>query len=296
MIVTGSTGFIGSYISDSLPIPHKRLIRHPSSSDTFIPVQGDLNNHSDVEAFVDNADTLIHLAWINNPWTANRDINHDIGQNLVSTVQLFETFAKKNPGGHIIFASTGGNMYQGKAKVPYTEKDHPSPWSSYSINKLAAEHYLRFFCTRYGIKATVMRISNPYGIILPSSRTNGLIGVIFAKLMNHEPLNIIDSLDSVRDYLHLEDLKNALHSIIQNPPAVAEFRLFNISSGKGYNLQEIMDLIEQITGKSILKNFMNANCPPTWSVLSYQSIKENLGWEPKIHLKDGLKKMWTNKL
>lgn len=291
--ITGSTGFIGSYVSNALPFPQKRLIRHPSSTHSFIPIQGDLNNHSDLENLVEDTQTLIHLAWINNPWTANRDKNHDIAHNLIATVQLFEIFAKKNPKGHIIFASSGGNMYQGDNQIPFTELEAPKPWSSYSINKLAAEHYLRLFCAQYGVKGTIMRISNPYGILLPSTRTNGLIGVIFTKLIHHEPLNVIDSFQSVRDYLHLEDLTQAMHLILKNPPLEGECRTFNISSGKGYSLQEILDRIEIITDKKIVKNLMNAQCSPTWSVLSSQSIKSKLNWEPTISLQEGLERMWT---
>lgn len=60
-------------------------------------------------------------------------------------MQLFETFAKENPRGHIVFASTGGNMYQADLNVSASEQDIPHPWSSYSINKLAAENYLKLF-------------------------------------------------------------------------------------------------------------------------------------------------------
>lgn len=295
LALTGSTGFVGSYIASSLPYPQKRLIRNSiAPTDSSKQILGDLNNPADIEALIDGAETLIHLAWASTPWTSNRDITLDIERNLVSSVQLFEAFAKKNPNGHIIFTSTGGNMYKGKFHVSSCEQDPPSPWSSYSINKLAAENYLRLFCSKYGIKATVMRISNPYGVILPSSRPNGLIGVVFAKLLNNEALNIIDSLESVRDYLHLDDLKEAFHLIIKTPPAQGEFRLFNISSGVGYNIQQILDMVEQISGKKVEKSFSNANCPPSWSVLSPTSIKNALQWEPKIHLEEGLKQMWIN--
>lgn len=289
--LTGSTGFIGSYISKFLPFPQKRLIRHSSSSDSFIPIHGDLNNLNDLEILVDNVETLIHLAWINNPWTANHNINHDISKNLILTAQLFEIFAKKNPNGHIIFASTGGNMYQGKFQILSTEQDMPQPWSSYSINKLAAEHYLRFFCTKYGIKASVLRISNPYGRMSSSFSTKGLISEIFNKLMNHGVLNIYDSLGSVRDYLHLEDLKEAFQLVIKNPPKSGEFRLFNVSSGYGYNIEQIIQLIEKITGKKVIKNDPST-CKASWSVLSSQLIRETLNWEPKITLEAGLKRMW----
>lgn len=295
LALTGTTGFIGRYIAPLLPFPQKRLVRNSFSSDSSIEVIGDLNNPHAIETLVDEAETLVHLAWSNNPWTSNRDIYLDINQNLVASVQLFEIFAQKNPGGHIIFASTGGNMYKGKFHVPSSELDAPNPWSSYSINKLAAENYLRLFCSKYGIKATVMRISNPYGVILPSSRPNGLIGVVFAKLLNNEVLNIIDSTESVRDYLHLDNLKEAIQLIIKHPPLAGECRLFNISSGMGYNLHQILDMIEQISGKKIAKNYANSNCSPSWSVLSPKNIQETLNWEPKIHLEEGLAQMW-NKL
>lgn len=292
--ITGSTGFIGHYVADTLPFPQKRLIRHAAfTQNTFTPILGDLNNQTDIEMLVEGAHTLIHLAWMNNPWNSNRDIGNDINQNLVSTVRLFETFAKRNPKGHIIFASTGGNMYRGNQ--PFVEQDMPKPWSSYSINKLSAEMYLQSFCSRYGISATVMRISNPYGVILPSARTNGLIGVIFAKLLADEPLNIIDSLQSVRDYLHLEDLKAAFNIIVEQSPNESEFRLFNISSGNGHSLQEVMDLIESVTNKKIIKKFANAHCSPSWSILSSKLIEEKLHWKPKIKLREGLELMWKNR-
>ncbi len=292
--LTGSTGFIGSYIADSLPFPQKRLLRQSlSASKKYTSVLGDFSNSQDIETLVDDVQSLIHLAWMNNPWNSNHDISNDIVQNLLPSVKLFEIFAKKNPNGHIIFASTGGNMYQGKP--PYTELDPPKPWSSYSINKLAAEHYLRSFCSRYGVRATVMRISNPYGIILPPTRTNGLIGVIFAKLLNNESLNIFDSLKSVRDYIHLEDLKKAFLAIIKNPPNSGEFRLFNISSGLGYSLEDVIHLIEKVTHKKIAMNFVNAKNDPTLSVLSPNYIKETLHWEPLIHLEEGLEMMWKSK-
>lgn len=293
LAITGSTGFVGSYIVPFLPHPQKRLIRRSDSSNhSSLEIEGDLSNPLSIKALVENADTLVHFAWSSTPWTSNQDISADIKQNLIPTMQLFETFAKENPRGHIVFASTGGNMYQADLNVSASEQDIPHPWSSYSINKLAAENYLKLFCKRYGIRATVMRISNPYGVILPSSRPNGLIGVVFAKLLNHESLNIIDSLTSVRDYLHLEDLSEAIQLIVKNPPALGDFRLFNISSGKGYNIQNILDLIENVTGKTITKNLNNAGCKPTWSVLSPDRIKQALNWTPKIDLKEGIEKMW----
>lgn len=293
LAITGSTGFIGSYLIDALPTPHKRFLREkipPSSS--FEQFIGDLNHPSDVEAFVKNTDTLIHLAWVNNPWNSNDNVMKDISHNLLSTISLFEAFAKKNPQGHIIFASSGGNMYKKNSDSPHYESDLPCPWTSYSINKLAAENYLHLFSERYGIRATILRISNPYGVLLPSNRTNGLIGVIFSKLMHDETLNVIDSLESVRDYIHLDDLTKAMDLVIKTPPPIGKTRIFNVSSGRGTSLKRVLETMEEVTGKKIKTNFLNHNCEPSYSVLSSQHFYNTLGWSSQIGLKEGLIKMW----
>src|SRR4029077_10960137 len=117
---------------------------------------------------------------------------------LMPTLSLFRRYAELNPEGHIIFASSGGNIY---GKFPeagfFTEEDIPRPLSLYSYLKLAAEHHLPLLADTYGVRATVMRISNPYGVLLPGNRGQGLIGIAFSKLLAKEPLEIFDSLDVV---------------------------------------------------------------------------------------------------
>jgi UDP-glucose 4-epimerase len=292
--ITGSTGFIGKYISDELKFPQKRFIRHPTERKDFTAFIGDLNQKDKVDDFVKDCHTLLHLAWVNNPWTSNNDILADISNNLSNTVYLFESFAKMNPDGHILFSSSGGNMYQGNFGTPYKESDIPQPWTSYSVNKLSAENYLKLFCKKYGVRSSILRISNPYGALLPSFRMNGLIGVIFSKLLKNEPLQIIDSLESVRDYIHLEDLKRAVQLLIENPPEKHMTQIFNISYGQGYSLQQIINGIEEITQKKIVKNYMNQEVKPSYSVLCHQRLKDTFNWSPQIDLHTGLIKMWEN--
>jgi UDP-glucose 4-epimerase len=292
--ITGSTGFIGKQISDQLPFPQKRLIRKATDRKDFEACVGDLSQKNSVDDFVKDTNTLLHLAWVNNPWTSNQNILEDISSNLCNSVYLFESFAKANPDGHILFASSGGNMYQGPFGTPYKESDMPQPWTSYSINKLSAENYLKLLSKRYGIRASILRISNPYGTLLPSFRMNGLIGVVFSKLLNNEPLQVIDSLESVRDYIHLEDLKNAIQLIIDNPPEKCTTQTFNISYGKGYSLGEILNLIEDVTERKIEKQFTNQMVQPSYSVLCHQHLKTTFNWTPQVDLQMGIVKMWEN--
>ena len=303
LVITGSTGFIGRSISPHLPFPQRRLVSKkpaeavPSNLCTYL--LGDLKNPPEVDLFTEKASTLVHLASRNNPRNSNHRIQEHINQDLLSTLHLFETFAKKNPDGHIIFASTGGNMYHtGLPYIPRTEKDIPMPASAYGIQKLAAEHYLRLMCDLYSVKATVLRISNPYGTLLSTTRAHGLIGVAFSKILADEVLPIIDPLESVRDYLHLNDLIEAFCLTIKHPPATGEFRLFNVSSGIGHSLDQVLCTMEKLTRYSIKREYQSTSRPSpslnSWSVLSYQHFYECLGWCPKIELAEGLTKMWKD--
>lgn len=299
LAITGYSGFIGKAISDFLPFPQKRFIRNRREEDSpsIKYYVGELQKHEDLESFIQDTTTLIHLACKSTPRNSKDASTKPFVEDLLPSIDLFETFAKYNPQGHIIFASTGGNMY--KATLPHvarTEADLPMPGSSYSIQKLAAEEELRLLCNVYGISATILRISNPYGVILPKTRGQGIIGVTFSKILANEPLQIFDSPYSVRDYLYIDDLIDAFKRIVEKPPKAGECRLFNVGSGVGYSLTAVLNLIEKVTGVEIKKEYLPSSQIPqnqaSWSVISPALIREKLGWVPNITLEDGLRIMW----
>ncbi len=292
--ITGASGFIGSYLTATLDHPQKRLSRKKIEEPGWLT--GDLSNKADVAAFVKNSPVLIHLACTTHPRTSNLNIQQDLYSNLISTVNLLESYAELNPDGHIIFSSTGGNMYYPSPNaLLHCESELPCPQSSYGIHKLTAENYLRLICDMYGIKGTILRISNPYGLLLPKERVQGLIGVAFAKIIANEKLQIFDSMDSVRDYIHLSDVTAAFKLVIDNPPKKNVCRLYNVGSGQSHTLKEVISFIESVTRTPLTKYFSSTPLPPpTYSVLSYKKISDELGWKPTINLRDGLEGMWQN--
>lgn len=292
--ITGASGFLGSYLCDRLPFPQKRLSRqiHPSQTPSFQWYLGDIENIHAINSFLRGISTLIHLACNGYPRGSNQNCPHDVEHNLLPSVQLFEAFARENPKGHVIFSSTGGNMYDASnGNIIHTEDSLPCPQSSYSIHKLAEEHYLRLLCHNYGIRATILRIANPYGILLPKERGQGIIGVALNKILGGEALTVFDSLHSVRDYLHLEDVARAFQLVVEHPPPPSECRLFHVSSGVGYSLEHILTIIEQKTQLSLKKIFKTPLPQPSYSVLSHQKIHANLGWSPGISLEAGINQM-----
>lgn len=291
--ITGATGFIGSYLSDRLPFPQKRLSRHIHNSKKECAwIQGDLLNQHDCQLFVKDTSTLLHLACTSTPRTSNQNMIQDVHDNVAGALSLFENFAKLNPNGHIIFSSTGGNMYEATSSSPHGENDPALPRSSYGVHKLAIEHYLRLICSLYGIRGTILRMSNPYGTLLPSKRAQGLIGVAFSKLLNKETLEIIESMDTVRDYIHLDDIVDACKLVINKPPKIGECRLFNLSSGQGHSISTVLEIIENVSSHSIHKKLPSSELVPTSSVLSYGKLQQAMGWCPKMTLEKGIEQMW----
>jgi len=297
--LTGATGFIGSYIAKRLPGPIKILSRQSQRPDLSNPshhwIKGNLCDPSSLHTFVQSSPVLIHLACSTTPRTSDTNWIPDIHNNVIPSVNLFEAYAKSNPEGHIIFSSTGGNMYPlGPHASPFSEDDNPSPRSGYGIHKLSIEHYLRILCENYRLRGTILRISNPYGTLLPTHRAQGLIGVAFAKILANEPLNIVDSLHSVRDYIHLDDLLKAFELSITSPPQQGECRIFNVGSSQGHSLKAVLNLIEKTTDQTLKKNIPPSLPPPSVSILSFEKIQKTLGWAPKITLEDGIQRMWEH--
>jgi len=292
--ITGASGFLGGYLCDRLPFPQKRLSRQQQTACSFDSqwCLGDIENTADIQRFIQDIPTLIHLACQGYPQRSNHAFIHAIQHNLLPSAQLFEAFARANANGHLIFSSTGGNMYDASQPAQIqTEDSLPCPQSSYSIHKLAEEHYLRLLCKKYGIRATILRISNPYGILLPKDRGQGIIGVALNNILSGEPLPIFDSLQSVRDYIHLDDVTHAFRLVLENPPESGECRLFHVSSGIGYSLEHVLELLEQ-KAQCPLKRALHPSLPsPSYSVLSYQKIQTALGWSPQINLELGIEQM-----
>lgn len=295
--ITGSTGFIGSYICRHLHFPKKVLVRNSAKlilDATTDVYQGDLTALEDAHAFLQDCTYLIHLACNSNPRLSEGRLVADLEYNLLPTIQLFESYAKNNPEGHIIFASSGGNMYEDHPQtLPKTEDDIPKPRSGYGVHKLAAEHYLRLIAESYGIGGTILRISNPYGAIVDRARSQGLIGVAFAKLHAQEILQVYDSCETLRDYIHLDDVVKVLNIMLSRKEPSKNIETYNISSGVGISIAQVIAEVEAVTGKKMLVEYTRESLQkrPSWSILSMEKAKKELGWHPTVSLRDGLMRM-----
>ncbi len=295
--ITGGTGFLGSYlIKYLLKNPNYKiqgLTRKPQEfyNENLTWIIGDLTSESDCKKLIENSDILVHLAHNNAPLNSN-NILSDSSLNLTPNLTLLESIKKCGKKLHLVYISTGGAIYGHTNNYkPLKETDICLPNSSYAIQKLTMENYIRLWTDFSHLTATILRVSNPYGVLLSPWRKQGLIGVALNTLLKGEILKIYGNPENIRDYIHLEDMSNAIEKTFNFNK---EFEIYNIGSGQGHSVNDILNYLEEITSQKFKKeqvNDENTQKLINWNILDISKAKTELGWKPEINFNDGLKAM-----
>lgn len=302
--ITGASGFLGAAVLRHLAARGDCFVRAltRSSPPTAAPrgstitwQQGDLTSPSDCQDFVEDLDAVLHFAHTNTPLTSDRHLPSDGMLSLLPTLTLLEALRQRGGRAHLLYASSGGAVYGRRAeRAPFREDDPCSPTSSYGIQKLAAEHYVRLATERGWVRGTCLRIGNPYGVLLPPERRQGLIGVLLSELVRGRPVTLFGDPQNVRDYVHLSDLLALLDLLL--PRAAAGFEVWNVGSGVGHSVREVVALLERLHGRRVEvqtnSSIAGAGDLPSWVVLDVSRGAQALGWRPAVTLEEGLARLY----
>jgi UDP-glucose 4-epimerase len=298
--ITGSMGFLGSNIAqvlsgepgceliqNDLDIARSKCQDEAEGNYVF----GDLRRRDICEQLTDGVDVLIHMAQSNNPLLAGSDFVGDVEQNLLPTLTLLDTVKNRNKRLHIIFPSSGGTVYA-PGNGAYKESDTCFASSPYGVQKIFLENYLSILTTKNPmISASVLRISNPYGVLLPVERKQGFVGVALSRIKHGLPIEIWGNQNNVRDYIHISDLCEAVRLAIQ---PVEGYHVYNIGAGEGHSVSEIVGMFEQILARKVETNLVHseaADAMPIRSVLDVSAAAAKLKWTPHVKLYDGIAAM-----
>lgn len=295
-LVLGGRGFIGSHLIDALLAqghevrcfdrPHVAPLGDSTLSNPHFQLfEGDLTSDADVADALAGCDVCYHLVSTTLPKSSNADPVFDVESNVLGTVRLL-THAVKTGLKKIIFASSGGTVYGIPQQVPILETHVTDPVCSYGITKLAIEKYLGLFHHLHGLDYTVLRLANPYGERQRTQASQGAVAVFLGKVLRQEPVDIWGDGSVVRDYIHIADVVSAL--LAATPPSGSE-RLFNIGSGRGHSLNELLDAIESATGHTAQRRYLPGRpFDVPVSVLSIARAQTALGWAPGVDFEQGL--------
>jgi UDP-glucose 4-epimerase len=297
-LVLGGKGFIGSHLVDALlregfPITAFDRANIPSLNDAATAarvtwIDGDFTSDADVGAALAGCEVVFHLVSTTLPQSSNADPVFDVETNVAGTVRMLN-HAVKSGVKKVIFISSGGTVYGVPRQVPIPE-DHPTdPICSYGITKLAIEKYLHLYRTLHGLDYTVLRLSNPFGERQRTTAAQGAVAVFMGKVLRGDKIEIWGDGSVVRDYVYIGD---AVAAMVKAIGYNGREHVFNIGSGAGITLKDIIAGIEQVTSRKADCRYTAARAfDVPVSVLALDRARDALAWTPSTPFTDGLRKM-----
>ncbi len=292
--VIGGSGFMGSHLvrvllasgADVTVLDKAETLRFDRKAGSAPRlIVGDFDNPEDVRRALSDCEILYHLAWTTVPQTSNESPTADLERNVLASIRLIEG-AHNAQVRKIIFASSGGTVYGMAHELPIKESHPTEPISSYGIGKLTVEKYLHLYWTLHHQDYCVLRTSNAYGEGEPTSGVQGVIGASLERAMRGEEIVIWGDGSIVRDYVYVGDVVDAF---VKAASQRGEPRVFNVGSGRGHSLNEVIDLVEGVIGRRVSRKYLPGRIFDVPSnVLDVSRAQEHLNWQPTIGLAEGI--------
>jgi UDP-glucose 4-epimerase len=295
-LILGGGGFIGSAVAERLLADDwaLRIFERPGVQPhrefkAFERVEwmgGDYQSESDLMAALQGVDSVIHLISTMLPKSSNDAPVNDVQSNVVATLRLLNGMVALGVR-RIVFASSGGTVYGVPKSVPISEDHCTEPEVSYGICKLMIEKYLYLYSRLHAIEPISLRIANPYGGRQRADTAQGAIAAFLHRALSGEPLEIWGDGSVTRDYLHVSDVAEAFLCALRYQGAR---QIFNIGSGVGVNLNELVETIEFVLGQPVERRYLpGRSFDVPVSILDNSLARAELNWVPRISLKDGLR-------
>ena len=307
LLITGGAGFIGSVLTaylldhgyeavvvDDLSTGHSKAIDPRVSF-----IQASILDKPTLVKALAGVDTVIHCA-------AKSLVEESVSKpqlyeqiNTEGTKVLLEAMSEANVS-NIIFSSTAA-VYGDSKIQPILESSEIKPVNPYGQSKIDAERLISKFCSS-GFTATTFRYFNVAGSYQSSTgqlyvedhknETHLIPKIMKNYIQNKEMAQVEIYGDSwptndgscIRDYLHVTDLATA-HLLALSALEKGKNKVFNLGSGTGYSVFEVIDGIEKVVGGKLNK-VITPNRPgdPAGLLADIDKARKELGWIPKANL------------
>ncbi|PVZ88264.1 NAD-dependent epimerase [Serratia sp. S1B] len=290
--VLGAGGFIGGNLCQAL-IKQKATVRAFGRRQMFPEtlygcdwIQGDFADPISVATAVSGCDVVFHLVNSTTPASANINKLADLNANVANTLHLLE-ICREAEVSRVVFVSSGGTIYGIPELVPTPETASTNPITAYGISKLAIEKYLGLYEYLYGLQYRVLRVANPFGPYQMTHKNQGVIAAFIRRALSGKPIEMWGDGSVIRDYIFVDDVVEALMLAATHE---GSDRIFNIGSGEGRSLNNIIEIINNTLGVdvSIERHFGRSVDVPI-SILDTTLALNMLGWHPRTEFEKGLR-------
>lgn len=299
IILLGAAGFIGTNLvkrladdsNNQITIVDKKFEYFADIKDlAFHNIDyrvSDLTSDTDYGDIVEGQEIVYHLISTTVPTTSNQHISRELESNVILSSRLFEACIK-NGVRKVAFLSSGGTVYGKEAVCPLKEETATNPITSYGIQKVTIEKLLYLYNYMYGMDYRIIRLSNPYG---PYQRPNGVLGAVTTfiyKALKGEEIQVYGDGSVVRDFIYIDD---AIHGIISIVEGVSSHHTFNLGSGYGTSIKQVLDLIEEVLDVKLnIKYLESRKVDVPVNYLDMSRYEKSFGKLNPISLSEGIKK------
>ena len=303
ILVTGGTGFIGSAIVnklinkgcevDIISMPGDPTWRIEDISKCRLHYTNLLNPKETEICIKDiRPEIIFHLAGIVDTGISRKSINTNFSLNLEATRNLLMIL---NDFDYELFINTGSGNEYGNNEPPFYEDARENPISPYSASKIAQTYFSRMISNVYEKPIITVR---PFLIYGPKQISRSLIPSLIYSGIEKKKISLTPC-EQTRDFIYIEDVANAYLSLAINLKTVINKGIFNIASGIGIKLLDVVNLIKEELDDT---QFFVRDKPyrPGETMNHYSSInkiKDTIGWKPMWALKKGIKatiKWWQD--
>jgi UDP-glucose 4-epimerase len=305
VLITGGLGFIGSNLARTLV----RLGARVTIVDSLVPEYGgnlrnlaglerkltvnisDVRDRHSLPVFVRGQDFLFNLAGQTSHLDSMTDPQTDLEINARAQLSILEACRHHNPDLRIVFASTR-QIYGRPDYLPVDERHPLRPVDVNGINKLAGESYHLLYSQVYGIRSTVLRLTNTIG---PRMRVKDarqtFVGVWIRHVLEGTRFEVWGG-EQVRDFTYVDDAVEAFLMAAAHPEAVG--RIFNLGGVGRVTLRELAEGLVAAagTGRFVVRTF-----PADRRKIDIgdfyadgRLIEKSLGWRPRTSIGDALAK------
>jgi len=299
VLVTGGAGFIGSVIVEELaraghtPVVYDSLVKgHVSALQPDVPmVNGDMRDTDRLKAALRSyeIEAIIHMAGlievglsVTNP---DRFFENNVGGSMSVLRAILDTGVKK-----LVFSSTAA-VYGDPVSLPITEDAPLQPTNPYGESKLMVERILGWAAPAHGLTCTALRYFNAAGATSRNGEMHDpethLIPLVLKAAQDDQAVTIFGTDyptgdgTAVRDYVHVMDLASA--HLLALARVEAGLRIYNVGTGTGYSVQQVVETTERVTGKPLaIDKRPRRPGDQVATVASSDRIRAELGWKPRF--------------
>lgn len=290
IVLTGGTGFVGSHLLEFLLNSNNKVVLLKRSfSDTW-RINEFIENENLILKNIDNDNLndifnqydvkgIFHLASVSQREIDLNVVSKMIDSNIKFPTQLLETSIKND----VKFFINTGSVYEYQLNnSPISENTKIKPFNLYASTKTAFEEILKFYSYEYNLNCSTLKLFTPYG---PKDNENKIIPYLIINSLKKRRMHI-KSPNKTLDLIYVSDVVESYITIMNNIPKFKEYDSFNIGTGIGTSIKDVLKIIESNLGKNSNVNFDNIENDKVWC--SNSKIKEKLNWSPKTSLNEGI--------